>query len=265
VVIVTLPTERSKIKCTKMRNKCSVEEIHSVGMINNVETSYFTQLKMCYLMTTFRCPSDILITSWLFTAWWSTWPGNHLVPCVAELVGSCILIHARQCLTDPKCLFYPSGLSLCLSVDHFCLVPVDDMVLFHGMVCDGWFVSYTALPCSGGSSLCTSCERVHFFLVFSWSLDQTSCLSLQHKSWSSSCKGHDRSIKKAKNTRGNHKGMVVVPYVKGLSKAFARILKSHGIATANRPHRTLRNFVVHPKDKVRDEEKTELICCYKLL
>ena len=55
--------------------------------------------------------------------------------------------------------------------------------------------------------------------------------------------------------------MVVVPYVKGLSEAFARILKSHGIATANHPHRTLRNFVVHPKDKVRDEEKSELIYC----
>jgi len=52
-----------------------------------------------------------------------------------------------------------------------------------------------------------------------------------------------------------------VPYVKRLSEAFARILKSHGIATANRPHRTLRNFVVHPKDKVKDEEKTELIYC----
>ena len=50
---------------------------------------------MCYLMTTFWCPSDVLITSWLFTAWWSTWPGNHLVPCVVELVGSCIPIHAR--------------------------------------------------------------------------------------------------------------------------------------------------------------------------
>jgi len=36
-------------------------------------------------------------------------------------------------------------------------------------------------------------------------------------------------------------------------------LTRHGIATANRPYRTLRNFVVHPKDKVRDEEKTELI------
>jgi len=32
--------------------------------------------------------------------------------------------------------------------------------------------------------------------------------------------------KKVKNTRGNHKRMVVVPYVKGLSEAFARILKS---------------------------------------
>jgi len=65
--------------------------------------------------------------------------------------------------------------------------------------------------------------------------------------------------KKVKNTRGNHQGMVVVPYVKGMSEAFARILKFHGIATANCPHRTLRNFVVHPKDKIRDEEKTELI------
>jgi len=164
-------------------------------------------------MTTFRCPSDILITSWLFTAWWSTWPGNHLVPCVAEVVGSCIPIHARRCLPDPRCLFYPSGLSLCLSVDHFCLVPVDDMVRFHGMVCDGWLVSYTALPCPGGSGLCTSCERVHFFFCVPWFSDRTSCLSLQHKSWSSSCKWHDRSM---------------------------------------------RNFVVHPKDKVRDEEKTRM-------
>jgi len=56
-----------------------------------------------------------------------------LVPCVAELVGYCITIHACRCLPDPKCLSYPSGLSLCLPVDHFCLVPVDDMVQFHGM------------------------------------------------------------------------------------------------------------------------------------
>ena len=37
------------------------------------------------------------------------------------LVGSCVPIHAYRYLPDPKCHFYPSGLSLCLSVDHFCL------------------------------------------------------------------------------------------------------------------------------------------------
>ena len=47
--------------------------------------------------------------------------------------------------------------------------------------------------------------------------------------------------------------------MKGLSEAFARILKSCSIATANRRHRMLQNFVVHPKDTVKDEEKTELI------
>jgi len=140
-------------------------------------------------MTTFRCPS--LIMSWLFTARWSTWPGNHLALCVAELLGSCFPIHAHRCLPDPKCLFYPFGPSLCLSIEHFCLVPVDDMVLFHGMVCDGWLVSYTAFPCSRGSGLCTRCERVHFFLVL---LDpQTklpACLPnvwavlARHKTWS---------------------------------------------------------------------------------
>ena len=69
-----------------------------------------------------------------------TWKSPGPIWYVAELVGSCIPIHAHRCLPDPKCLFDPCGLLLCLSVDHFCLVPVDDMVLFHGMVCDFWLV-----------------------------------------------------------------------------------------------------------------------------
>ena len=39
----------------------------------------------------------------------------------------------------------------------------------------------------------------------------------------------------------------------------SRILKSHGIATTNRPLRTIRNIVVHPKDKVPDKDKTGLV------
>ena len=61
--------------------------------------------------------------------------------------------------------FYPSDLLLCLSVDHVCLVPINNVVVFYSMGCDGRLVSNTTLPCSGGSGLCTSCERLHFFFV----------------------------------------------------------------------------------------------------
>ena len=104
-------------------------------------------------MTTFRCPSDILFTScWLFTTRRCTWPRHHLVPCVAELVESCVPIHTCRGISDPKCLFDPSGLSLCLPGEwrplHFRTVPVDDMVLFHSMVSDGGLVNYATLPSS---------------------------------------------------------------------------------------------------------------------
>ena len=136
------------VSCWHTCSNCSTVHIQK-------KTSYYMQLNML--------PNDnilmsvgILITSWLFTALWSMWPGNHLVPCVAELVGSCVPIHACRGLPDLQCLFNLSGLSLCLSIDHFCLVSVDDMVLFYSLVGDGRLVSYTALPCSGGSGLCTS-------------------------------------------------------------------------------------------------------------
>jgi len=131
-----------------------VEEIHSVGTINNVETSYFTQLKICYLMTTFRCPSDILITSWLFTARWSTWPENHLVPCWVSRI-----LHPDSCTSVsswskvPLLSIWSVAVPLCRPLLP---VPVDDMVLFHSMVCDGWLVSYTAL-----SSSCKQSRRDH--------------------------------------------------------------------------------------------------------
>ena len=85
VVIVflenTAVTYLQKCWCTYSCDIFCSDEVQSFNSVkwyasHNVETSYFTQLKICYLMTTFRCPSDILITSWLFTVGWSTWPGN---------------------------------------------------------------------------------------------------------------------------------------------------------------------------------------------
>jgi len=57
-------------------------------------------------------------------------------------------------------------------------------------------------------------------------------------------------------------GMVTIRYVKGLSEAFSRILKTYRICTAVRPHTTLRNLLVHPKDRISDEEKPEVV--YKI-
>jgi len=58
------------------------------------------------------------------------------------------------------------------------------------------------------------------------------------------------------------RGTVTITYVKGLSEAFSWILKTYRICTAVRPHTTLRNMLVHPKDRFNDEEKPKVV--YKI-
>ena len=53
--------------------------------------------------------------------------------------------------------------------------------------------------------------------------------------------------------------MVVLPYIKGTTDAIQRILKSHNIASAVKPHTTLRKMLVHPKDKIPDNKKCGVI------
>ena len=71
-------------------------------------------------------------------------------------------------------------------------------------------------------------------------------------------KGSRKLVRKKRHLRGT----VTIPYVKGLSEAFSRILKTYRICTAVRPHTTLRSMLVHPKDKIIDEEKPEVV--YKI-
>ncbi|XP_052806817.1 uncharacterized protein LOC128236035 [Mya arenaria] len=47
-----------------------------------------------------------------------------------------------------------------------------------------------------------------------------------------------------------------------LSEAVSRVFNKHRVATAMRPHQTLRNILVHPKDKQETTEKAEVI--YKI-
>ena len=55
--------------------------------------------------------------------------------------------------------------------------------------------------------------------------------------------------------------MVTLPYVQGVTEPVQRILKHHDITSAVRPHRNLRQILVHPKDKVEDKHKTD--CVYQ--
>ena len=53
--------------------------------------------------------------------------------------------------------------------------------------------------------------------------------------------------------------IVVVPYVQGLSEKITRIYKKYGISTSVRPNSTLRQLLVHPKDKLEALENGEIV------
>ena len=58
------------------------------------------------------------------------------------------------------------------------------------------------------------------------------------------------------------KGLVIIPYVENLSEKATRVFKRHGISTAIRPHSTLRQMLVHPKDKRDPATTTD--CVYEI-
>ena len=65
--------------------------------------------------------------------------------------------------------------------------------------------------------------------------------------------------KKKKESENPTKGMVVIPYVEGLSEKVQRIFRKHHIATAMRPTNTLKSILVHPKDKRDIDESTDIV------
>ena len=55
--------------------------------------------------------------------------------------------------------------------------------------------------------------------------------------------------------------LVVIPYVEKISEAVTRIMRKHNVPCTMRPCKTLRNILVHPKDK-ETEQTSE--CVYKV-
>ena len=69
--------------------------------------------------------------------------------------------------------------------------------------------------------------------------------------------------KKRRKDQGKEKskGMIIIPYVAGLSERISRTMKKRNINTAKKPLQTLRNFIVHPKDKTEPKEGVYIIEC----
>ena len=68
--------------------------------------------------------------------------------------------------------------------------------------------------------------------------------------------------KKSEKNNSQSKGMVVLPYVQGTFENLQRVYRKYNIATAFKPHITLRKSLVHPKDKRDSTETTG--CVYEI-
>ena len=87
-------------------------------------------------------------------------------------------------------------------------------------------------------------------MVTQWTVDKVKSNRAKPKQQ----KKHDKDEKKKKS-----KGLAVIPYIEGLSERLSRTLKKHGFSTAMKPHKTLRNMLVHPKDKRNPMQTAEAI------
>ena len=78
-------------------------------------------------------------------------------------------------------------------------------------------------------------------------------------------KKEDKNKKGRKTVRvsdsDKNRGMVVIPYISGVSEKVARILKKRRVSSAMRPHTTLKGLLVHPKDKTDPKEGVYRIDC----
>ncbi len=55
------------------------------------------------------------------------------------------------------------------------------------------------------------------------------------------------------------KGSITIPYVGPLSEAMARVIRKAGVSVHMRPFNTIRSKLVHPKDKVKKEDKSGIV------
>ena len=65
------------------------------------------------------------------------------------------------------------------------------------------------------------------------------------------------NIRKKTVEKDKDKGMVVLPYVQGLSETTSQIRKKYNVNTAIKRHNTIKRSLVRPKDKVEPQKMCE--------
>ena len=74
-------------------------------------------------------------------------------------------------------------------------------------------------------------------------------------------KNKKRNYNSRREMEEKNKGMVILPYVSGVSKKLARIFKRRKISSAMKPHRKFRALLIHPKDRTDPKEGAYTIDC----
>ena len=72
-------------------------------------------------------------------------------------------------------------------------------------------------------------------------------------------KGDNRKKKNKKQEASVKRPMIAIPYVEKVSEATVRIMKKHNVSVAMKPWKTLKDFLVHPKDEQDKEDITERV------
>ncbi|XP_060794656.1 uncharacterized protein LOC132897207 isoform X1 [Neoarius graeffei] len=72
---------------------------------------------------------------------------------------------------------------------------------------------------------------------------------------------NNKTQKKEKKqiNKQEHRGVVTLPYIRGITERIQRAMRKHNINTPVKPHTTLRQILVHPKDRIHPDNRCNTI------
>ncbi len=69
----------------------------------------------------------------------------------------------------------------------------------------------------------------------------------------------EQKRKKKPTNRTENRGVVTLPYIRGVTERIQRTMKKYNINTPVKPRTKLRQILVHPKDKIEENSKCNVI------